>query len=83
MPQLVRLLAQRLHQRMQRRDLSAHVIGHGRAVRLVFGKDVIAKGLAGRVENDRDMARMNLLEQTAQHVDHALDRAGGLAGARH
>jgi hypothetical protein len=40
-----------LHRLVQRRDLRAQVVGHRRAVRLVFGIPVVAEGLALGVED--------------------------------
>ena len=43
--------AQRADRREERLDLRAEVVGHRRAVRLVLGVDVVAKGLALGVED--------------------------------
>jgi len=40
-----------LHRLVQRRDLRAQVVGHRRAVRLVFGIPVVAEGLALGIEH--------------------------------
>ena len=42
------------HRFEQRLDLRAQVVGHRRAMRLVLGEQLVAEGLAGRVEHHRD-----------------------------
>ena len=67
------------HALMQRLDLQAHVIGHARAVGLVFGVHLIAKRPTLGVENHRKWAVRVLLAQAFEHVQHALHRTGGQA----
>ncbi|MNF56100.1 hypothetical protein D3C84_375800 [compost metagenome] len=70
-------VAERPHTGMQRLDLHPQVIRHARAVGLVFGKQLIAKGTALGVEHHREQAVRVLLAQAFEHVQHALDGAGG------
>jgi len=70
--------AQRFDDAAHRLDLAAQVIGHRRAVGLVLVVQVVAEGLARRVDDEGDVGR-SLLQRRAQHVDHAEQRAGGLA----
>ena len=65
-----------LHQRL---DLRAQLIGHPRAVRLVLGEQLVAEGFAGRVEHHGDAARLIVLEELQQHVEHPEERPGRLA----
>ena len=53
--------------------------GIGGAVGLVLGIQVVAEGLARRVHHEGDVVGL-LLQRRAQHVDHAEQRTGGLAG---
>src|SRR5690606_22350602 len=71
--------AQRLHQFHHRLDLRTQVVGHRRARGLVLGVHVVAEGLARRVDDEGDVLGL-LLQVRAQHVGHAEQRAGGLAG---
>ena len=50
--------AARLHGRVQRGNLHREVFGHGRAMRFVIGKPVVAKGLALGVENAGAVLRL-------------------------
>jgi hypothetical protein len=61
---------------VQRSDLAAQIVRHGRAVRLVFGIEVVAKGLALRVEHAGDIIGRMVLSQFVQHGKHAPDRVG-------
>jgi hypothetical protein len=70
---------ERLDRLEQRLHLRAQVVGHRRPVRLVLGEQLVAEGLARRVEHDRDARRVVVLQELLQHVDHAVDRAGRLA----
>jgi hypothetical protein len=65
-------LAHRLH-------LGAEFVRHRRAVGLVVGIQFVAEGLARRIHHERSELGF-LLQVRAQHVDHAEQRAGGLAG---
>ena len=60
---------------VQRLDLNPHVIGHARAIGLVFGVHVVAKRPALGIENHRKRAVRILLAQAFQHVQHALHSA--------
>ncbi len=68
--------AQRLDDAAHRFDLAAQLIGHRRAVGLVLLVQVVAEGLAGRIDHERHVGRA-LLQRRTQHVDHAEQRAGG------
>ena len=59
-------------------DLLPQVVRHGRAMGLVVGVEIVAKGLARGVEDHRHQVRLVVLPQLAQHVDHAHQGAGGL-----
>ena len=64
---------------LQRQDLLAQLIGHGRPIGLVLGIDVVAKGLAGRVEDHADVVGSMLVDQLAQHAEDTHQGAGRLA----
>ncbi|MNF76950.1 hypothetical protein D3C84_590770 [compost metagenome] len=68
--------AQGNHAGMQGLDLHTHIVGHARAIGLVFGVHVIAECPALGVEHDGERAVRVLLAQTLEHVQHALDRTG-------
>ena len=61
---------------VQRRDLRPHRIGHRRAVGLVLGIPVVAKGLARRVEDHGEVVRRLGGDELPQHREHAAHRAG-------
>ena len=67
------------HRFEQRLDLRAQVVGHGRAMRLVFGEQLVAERLARSVEHHGDALGIVVLEELREHVQHAEHRAGGLA----
>jgi len=46
---------------------------------LIFGVDIVAKGLALGIEDDRHMFRLVILEQTLNHIDATEDGARWLA----
>ncbi len=71
--------AHELHHLVDGIDLAAQVVGHRRAVGLVFGVQVVAKRLARRVEDAGRVVRANLAAQRRHHVDHSADGAGGRA----
>jgi len=54
------------------RELRHQVLGRRRAVGLVLRVDVAAEGLAGGVEDDRDVAGVSLVQQLQQHGGEAL-----------
>ncbi len=64
---------------VQGRDLRDEVVGHRRPVRLVLGIKLVAERLAFCVENAGAIIGGHVLVQPAQHVEHAIDRAGRLA----
>ena len=63
---------------VERLDLHAKLVRHGRAVRLVLGIPVVPEGLAGRVEDDREVLARIVGPEPAEHVDDPEDRAGRL-----
>ena len=58
----------RLHRVEQRLDLRAQIVRHRRAVRLVLGEQLVAKGLAGRIEHHRDAFRVVVLQEFARSM---------------
>ncbi|ODU02754.1 MAG: hypothetical protein ABS89_05480 [Thiobacillus sp. SCN 63-1177] len=64
---------------VQRLDLAAQVVRHGRTVLLVCRIEIVAEGLALRVEHAGDIIGRMVLPQLVQHGEHALDRIGRLA----
>ena len=64
---------------VNRRDLLAQVVRHGRAVGLVVGVQVVAEGLALGVENDGNGAAGIVGGKLAQHGDDAPHRPGRAA----
>ncbi len=60
-------------------ELLAQLIGHRRAIRLVVAEERVAEGGAGCVEDDADVVWRGLVDQLAQHAEHAHQGAGGLA----
>jgi hypothetical protein len=67
--------------RVQGFDLTHHVLGHRRAVRLVLRVPVVTKGPSLGVEDAAlvvDSRRLVIAFQAPQHVQHAVDRSGGL-----
>jgi hypothetical protein len=59
-------------------DLALKFVRHGRAMRLIFLKDIVAKGLSFGVENDRDITVTAALHKCSNHVDNTFHRAGRL-----
>src|SRR5947207_348930 len=59
--------------------MSAQVIGHRRPVCLVLGEQLVAEGLARRIEHHGNAARLIVLEKLQQHVQHPEHRSGRLA----
>ena len=68
---------------MQRRDLHAQVVRHGRAMGFIFFKHGVAKGRAFGVKHHRYRAIRILFAQALEHVEHAFDRARGQAFGCH
>ena len=64
---------------MQRRNLLAQVLRHGRAVGLVGRIDVVAEGLARGVEDHRHVCWAVLILELAQHVQDTHQGPGRLA----
>jgi len=60
---------------MQRLDLLRQVSRHGRAMGLILRIPVIAEGFSFCVKYAQAIIRRAILTQTAQHVEHAVDRA--------
>ncbi len=73
------LPAEQAHHLVDGRDLRAQVVRHRRAVGLVLGVQVVAEGLAGRVEHAGGVVGAHVLAQLLHHVDHPADGAGGRA----
>ena len=69
----------RPHRLMDRCDLTRQVFRHRGALCLVFGIQVVAESLALGVEHAGDIGGRIVSPQAAQHVDHAVDGAGGHA----
>ncbi len=65
--------------RKQGLDLRSQIVGHGLAVSLVLGKQIVSEGLARRVEHHRNTLGLIVLHELQQHVQHAVDGPGGLA----
>ena len=65
---------------MDRLDLRAQIVRHGRAVGFVLRVNRIAKGWAFGVEHAGHVGSGNLLFQGLHHVDEAADRTSGWAG---
>ena len=55
---------------MDRLDLAAQIIGHWRAVCLVFFVHIVTKGLTLGIEYDRNIAVIVALYERANHVDN-------------
>ncbi len=68
----------RPHNGVNRLDLAAQLIGHRRPMGFVLRVDLITESLALGIENHRHMGRIVIVEQTAQHVGHAINRPGRL-----
>ncbi len=66
----------------QRRHLRAQLVGHRWPVGLVLGVQLVAEGLARRVEDDGHARRLQLVEQLVEHVDDAEHGAGWLPAGR-
>ncbi len=66
---------------VQRFDLPREIVRHRGAVRLVFGIPVVAEGFPFCVKYAQAIIRRVIVAQLAQHVEHAVDRAGRFAVA--
>ena len=69
--------AERLARRVHHRDLLGELVRHRRAVRFVVGDEVVAERAARQIERRRDVFRLVLVEQLAEHRDEDVDRVGG------
>jgi hypothetical protein len=67
------------HHLVDRLDLLAQVFRHRGARGLVLGVHIVAEGLALGVEHAGDVGGREVGAQAAQHVDHAVHRAGRVA----
>ena len=74
------VLARAGHGIVDRLDLQCEVVRHRRSRRLVFRVPVVPEGLSLGVEHARPIIRRYFALQSSQHVDHAVDGAGGFAG---
>ena len=70
------------HGSVDRFDLHAQLVRHRRAVRLVFGIEVIAESLALGVEHAGDIIGRRFFPQLFEHVDKAVQRIGRCAIGR-
>ena len=67
------------HHFVNRLDLLGQVFRHRGARGLVLGIEVVAEGFALGVEHAGDVGGREVGAQAAQHVDHAMHRAGRVA----
>ena len=65
---------------VNRLNLFAQLVRHGRTLGLVLGKHIVPESLALGVEHHRHRAARIVLEQAADHADHALHRPRRLPG---
>ncbi len=63
---------------VDRRDLNAQIVRHGRTIRLVFRIEFVAEGATFRVEHDGNRTSRIILGESLQHSDDASHRAGGM-----
>ena len=66
----------------QRPDLHAQIVGHGRTVRLVFGKAFVAEVAPGRIEDDRRVVGLREAPYLAEHPEKTLHGSGRFVRAR-
>ncbi len=64
---------------VNRLDLQSEIVGHCGPIRLVFGKQIIAKRPTLGIENACQMLGCHLLPQYVQHRNEAANRTGRLA----
>ena len=69
---------QQTHHLMNRLDLAAQVVRHGRAIGFVVGIQVIAKSRAAGIKNTGGIVGGILRAQRSHHVNHDAHRAGFL-----
>jgi hypothetical protein len=60
-------------------DLRAQIVGHGRALCLVFGEQLVAERLAGSIEHHGDALGIVVLQELREHVQHAKHGTGRFA----
>ena len=79
------LHAQEAHHFVDRRNLGAQIVGHGRALGFVSGVNRVSKGRALGVKHAGHVGGGHFFAQGLHHVHHTAQRAGGGAGrvARH
>ena len=68
--------AERFAGGVDHRDLLGELVGHRRAVRLVVGDQVVAERAPRQIERRRDVLRLLLVEQLAQHRHEDVDGVG-------
>ena len=73
------LPAHQTHHFVNRLDLGAQIVRHGRAMRLVLGVERITKGGAAGVKNAGGKIGGKVLAQALQHIDHAANGTRGRA----
>jgi hypothetical protein len=59
-------------------DLLRQIVGHGGAVRLVVGDDVVAEGGSGQIERGGHVGRRVILNQFAEHRDEHVHGVRGV-----
>ena len=65
---------------MNRLNLRHQVFRHRTPVCLVFGVELIPKGLAFGIKNAGQMVCLDLGTGPPHHIDHAINRSGRLSG---
>jgi hypothetical protein len=55
-------------------DLLPQIVGHRRSIRLVVGRDVVAKGGPGQIERCRQVCGGMILDELSQHRDEHVHR---------
>ena len=71
--------AERLARGVHHRNLFGELVGHRRAIGLVVGREIVAKRSAGQIERGRDVLRLVLVEQLAEHRHEDVDGVGRTA----
>jgi len=64
---------------VDRLDLRRQVFGHGRAVRLVVREQIVPECFSACIENAYGILCLMILNELAQHIDHAIKRTRGFA----
>ena len=70
--------AQQPHHFVDRVDLAAQLVGHGRAIGFVGGVPLVTEGRALGVENTDSVVGRHFAAQAGHHVDHDADGTGFL-----